>query len=307
MKKIILKLFRRLRDFNNKNLMRLTETNTFLLAGLHIKKIKELQGISSLKEVEFRVFSESGEDGIIQYLINNIEIKNKVFVEFGVEDYKEANTRFLLMGDNWKGLVIDSGKENISSIKKDEIYYKYDLTAINAFIIRENINDLISKAGFVGEIGLLSIDIDGNDYWVWEALNVINPAIVICEYNSLFGVTFPVSTPYDANFNRTKAHFSNLYFGASLLAIVELAEKKGYDFIGSNTRGSNAFFVKKVLSSGLKRCSAEEGYIQSQFRQSRDKEGNLTFLNWEESRKIISDMKVINTETGEMITLGEIF
>src|SRR3989304_885877 len=153
MKKIILKLFRRLRDFNNKNLMRLTETNTFLLAGLHIKKIKELQGISSLKEVEFRVFSESGEDGIIQYLINNIEIKNKVFVEFGVEDYKEANTRFLLMGDNWKGLVIDSGKENISSIKKDEIYYKYDLTAINAFIIRENINDLISKAGFVGEIG----------------------------------------------------------------------------------------------------------------------------------------------------------
>jgi len=253
------------------------------------------------------VFSERGADGIIQYLINKIEIKNKVFVEFGVEDYRESNTRFLLINDLWKGLVIDSGKKSVSKIKKDFIYYKYDIKAVQAFITKENINQIISNAGISGEIGLLSIDIDGNDYWIWETINIINPAIVICEYNSLFGTKFPVSIPYSIHFNRTKAHFSNLYFGASLPALLSLANKKDYNFIGSNSAGSNAFFVKKELSSRLKNYTADEGYRQSQFRQSRDKNGNLNFLSWEESRKIIDNLKVVNIETGETIILKDIF
>lgn len=131
--------------------------------------------VDNLEEVEFQVFSQRGEDGIIQYIISQIEVTNKIFVEFGVEDYTESNTRFLLINNNWSGLVIDGSKDNIKFIKKDFIYWKYDLTAYHSFITKENINELISKYTDCSDIGLLSIDIDGNDYWIWEAITVIKP------------------------------------------------------------------------------------------------------------------------------------
>ncbi len=300
-------LIRKSRAYFTKQTMRSIEINSILLGKLYIQKIKELKTVDSLEEVEFKVFSEWGEDGIIQYLINNIEIENKIFIEFGVSDYKESNTRFLLMNDLWKGLIIDTEKDCIASIKKDEIYWRYDLIAVHSFITRENINDIIVNHGFKGKIGILSIDIDGNDFWVWEKIKAVDPAIVICEYNSLLGNLVPVSIPYDANFFRTKAHFSNLYFGASLPALVQLAEKKGYDFAGSNSAGSNAFFVKKEFSGKLKKYSVKEGYRKNCFRQSVNKESVLTFLNWEDSRNIIKDMVVINTESGQIIKLKEVF
>ena len=306
-KRIFPRLFKKLKRYFTKDIIGRIETNSILLAQIQINRINELKEISSLKEVEFKVFSEWGEDGIIQYLINNVEIKNKIFVEFGVQDYKESNTRFLLINDLWKGLVIDSDEDFVSEIKRDEIYFKYDLTAKNAFVTKENINELISASGISGEIGLLSIDIDGNDYWVWEAINVVNPAIVICEYNGLFGPTYPVTIPYDANFQRTKAHFSNLYFGASLTALVILGGKKGYDFLGSNSAGSNAFFVKRELSAKLKKYSAKEGFREPGFRQSRDPQGRLTFLNKKESELVLGNMDVVNIETGKTILLKEMF
>ena len=136
---------------------------------------------------------------------------------------------------------------------------------------------------------------------------LINPAIVICEYNGLFGSAFPVSIPYDPDFYRTKVHFSNLYFGASLPALVILGNKKGYDFVGSNSAGSNAFFVKKELSANLKKYSAKDGFREPVFRQSRDAQGKLTYLNKKESRQILENMNVINIETGKTILLKEIF
>ena len=306
-KKIFLKLFKKLKRYFTKDVISKIEINSILLAQNHINRIKELKEISSLKEVEFRVFSEWGEDGIIQYLVNNIEIRNKVFVEFGVQDYKESNTRFLLINNLWTGLVIDSDENYISEITKDDIYIRYDLTAKNAFITKENINELISTSEISGEIGLLSIDIDGNDYWVWEAINVVDPAIVVCEYNGLFGSIYPVTVPYDPNFYRTKAHFSNLYFGASLPALVMLGEKKGYDFVGTNSAGSNAFFVKKELSAKLRKYSAKEGFKEPVFRQSRDVRGQLTYLNKKESEHILESMSVVNIETGKTILLKDIF
>jgi hypothetical protein len=182
--------------------------------------------IGSLEEVEFQVFSQRGEDGIIQYIINQLEIPNRIFIEFGVENYTESNTRFLLMNNHWEGLVIDGSKENIKFIKEDFIYWKYDITAYHAFITRDNINELIKNYTDIQDIGLLSVDVDGNDYWIWEAIEVVNPRVVVCEYNSAFGSSKNVSVPYAEDFERTKAHYSNLYFGASLGAFCYLAEKK---------------------------------------------------------------------------------
>ena len=109
------------------------------------------------------------------------------------------------MKDNWSGLVIDGSLSNIKKIRNQDIYWRYELEALQAFITKENINSLISGAGITGEIGLLSIDIDGNDYWITEAISVINPIILIIEYNSAFGYEKHYSVPYDKTFVRSKA------------------------------------------------------------------------------------------------------
>src|SRR6185503_16920025 len=214
-----------------------------------------------LSDYEFKIFSQFGEDGIIQYLISNVEIRKETFIEFGVENYEEANTRFLLMQNNWSGFVIDSSEKNIDSIKNSELCWRHDLKFKMGFITAENINDLVKEQGIGGEIGLLSIDIDGNDYWVWEKITVVDPVIVIVEYNSVFGKDAKITVPYDPKFERHKQHHSGLYWGASLGAFVHLAEKKGYVFVGSNSAGNNAFFVRKDRVGNLKTMTAEEGYV----------------------------------------------
>lgn len=254
----------------------------------------------SLHDVEFKVFSQWMDDGIIQYLVNNIQIENKSFIEFGVENYQEANTRFLLFNDNWRGLIMDSSKENIEQVKSEENYWKQELIAMSAFITSENINALIRNARFNGEIGLLHIDIDGNDYWIWKVINVVRPCIVIMEYNSLFGIDRAITVPYEANFYRTKAHFSNLFFGASLVSLCDLAEEKNYFFIGCNTNGNNAYFVRKDKVGKLRVLRPEEGYVFSRFRESRDEKGNLTYLTREKQLDIIRGLNVYNTRKNKI-------
>lgn len=262
-------------------------------------------GVESIHETEFRVFSQFGEDGIIQYLISNVVIPQKIFVEFGVEDYKEANTRFLLEHDNWSGMVIDGSETNINSIKNETIYWRHDLTALHAFITKENINDLIASR-FSGDIGILSIDIDGNDYWIWDSISKISPRIVICEYNSVFGKKHNITVPYKADFRRQNEHFSNLYFGASLGALCMLGEKRGYAFVGCNSAGNNAFFVRKDIIGDIPVVNLEEGYVASKFRESRDTDNNLTYVSGESRGEIIGALSVLDLNTGQMIKLSSV-
>ena len=282
------------------------ETNILLTAGLHIHRIRQLGTVASLEETEFRAFSQWGEDGIIQYLISKVPIHDRSFVEFGVENYIESNTRFLLLHDNWKGLVIDGSRSHIEFIKHDTIYWKHDLTAVCRFITRENINEILAGNGFSGDIGLLSIDIDGNDYWVWEKIDVIRPRIVICEYNSVFGCEHAVTVPYDAEFERGKAHYCNLYHGASLAALCRLATGKGYDFVGSNSTGTNAFFVRNDLQHGLRTFTAAEGFIESRIRESRNEAGMLTFLTGRERLRVMQDMPVYKIDSNTTVSIREI-
>lgn len=248
-----------------------------------------------LHGAEFRVFSQWGEDGILQHLLRHVPISKKVFVEFGVENYTECNTRFLLMNGNWGGLVIDGSAKNIDFIRQDEIYWRYNLKADCAFITRENINELIRRNGISGEIGLLSIDIDGNDYWVWEAIDVVAPSVVAVEYNSRFGPKRAVTVPYDPTFVRTTAHHSNIYYGASLAAFCSLAKRKGYSFVGCNTAGVNAFFVRQDLRpSALPELTAAEGFVPLKFRESRTVQGELAFLTTDEEAEILNQLPLVD-------------
>jgi hypothetical protein len=232
------------------------------------------RNFSQINDYEFQVFSQWGEDGIINYLTSEVNIERKIFVEFGVEDYKQANTRFLLANKNWSGLVIDGSENNISQIKSDPIYWNYNLKAVCSFVTRENINDLLQKNGLSGEIGVLSIDIDGNDYWVWDAISVIQPTIVVVEYNYRFGCDATVTIPYNSDFQRSKAHFSMIYFGASLMALCKLGDKKGYTFIGCCSNGANAFFVRREkLPQHIEEANPKDAFVSGQFCEVRNEDG----------------------------------
>ena len=224
-----------------------TSNETIILAvGAMLSNQQCLINSNNINDYEFKIFSQFGEDGIIQYLIKNIEIENTIFVEFGVENYLESNTRFLMMNNNWQGFIMDGSGKALKTLKKRDWYWKYNLIEKVVFIDKDNINDLLTNTGF-SNIGLLSIDIDGNDYHIFNEMNLskLNPSIIILEYNSVFGKDRLITVPYDKNFDRTKAHYSNLFFGASLPALNYLASKKGYSLVGSNIAGTNAFFVGK--------------------------------------------------------------
>lgn len=257
-----------------------------------------LTAYQSLEELELRIFSQFGDDGIIQYLAHNLELNNKTFVEFGVEDYSESNTRFLLQKDNWSGFVMDGSSKNIARLQKAPYYWRHDLKAQAVFVTKENINSILSDgiAGF-DELDVLHIDIDGNDYWVWKEIE-ITPAVVIMEYNSNFGIDRSITVPYDPEFYRTNAHFSNLYWGCSLKAIYLLAMDKGYQFIGCNSAGNNAYFVRNdKMNDAVRSVSLEVGYVRSKYREARDELGALTFANAKERDEILRGLPVFDIET----------
>jgi hypothetical protein len=265
-------------------------------------QVAGLPANTDFRKAGFKVFSQWDEDGIIQYLTSHVPIENKTFIEFGVEDYEESNTRFLLLNNHWQGMVLDACESDIRYIQTDRIYWQFDLQAKCAWITKENINSLLLAAGFSEDLGLLSIDIDGNEYWIWEAIQSVKPRIVIIEYNSVFGLQ-PVSVPYKEDFRKISAHHSNLYYGCSLGALSHLAKKKGYLLLGSNIWGHNAFFVRSDIAADFRGVEPEKVYVLSKFRESMDSDGNLTHVRGEDRIKLIEHLPVINVLTGQQDTL----
>lgn len=251
-----------------------------LLNGKILAEIKKNNIYQNLNDSEFKSFSQFGEDGIIQYLINNLKISKKKFVEFGVENYDEANTRFLLENNNWSGLIIDSNQKNINYIKKQNYYWRYDLIAVNAFVSIKNVNDIIRLNYFEGDVGLLSIDIDGNDYWILKEINVISPDIIIIEYNANYGPDKSLTIKYNEYFQRSKHGIEKLIYGCSLTAIYYLCKEKGYSLVCTNKNGNNAFFVKtKLLNEKIKEKTVREAFHTNSFKEYCDSSGKLSKIS----------------------------
>ena len=269
--------------------------NIELQNGKILEELLNHKKIEKIEDAEFKVFSQFGEDGIISYLTSILDIKNKTFIEFGVEDYSESNARFLMMNQNWRGLIIDGSKGNINHVISNYYFWKYDLTAINEFITAENINDLLvsNLPNQNKHVGLLSIDIDGNDYWVFKEIKDVSADILILEYNSFFGFEKQLTVPYDPKFYRYNYSFTGAYFGASLPALIEIAKEKGYFFAGTCAAGHNAFFINNqhIDKFNLTTCMN-----QAKFRQPTNvKEKKL--LNKYECLTEIKDLELIDLDT----------
>ncbi len=187
--------------------------------------------INNINLFEQRFFSQNGEDGIIRMILAKIGTTNRFCVEFGVENGRECNTRFLIK-QGWKYLHMDGSRQ------------KKEYTRImHEFITAENINYLFRKYKVPERFDLLSIDLDYNTYWVWKALEGYFPRVVVIEYNA----SVPPAESKAVRYNPDRVWDGTDYFGASLLALAKLGKDKGYTLIGCESHGINAFFVRNEL------------------------------------------------------------
>lgn len=201
-----------------------------------------------LSESGFRVFSQYEEDGLLLYIFSAIGMKNKTFVEIGSDDGINSNCANLAFNFGYHGLFLDGNEKSIKRGRKFYSKYPHPWMYAPKFkcakVTAENINDLVAEAGLSGEIDLLSIDIDGNDYWVWKALETVQPNVVIIETHVEFGMR-DIVVPYDPNYSFPGKH--PVYHGASPKAMVKLGKEKGYRLVGANQLGFNFIFVKNGL------------------------------------------------------------
>jgi hypothetical protein len=198
-----------------------------------------------LEKYGFKVYSQYEEDGIIQEIFCRIGLRTKIFVEFGVENGLENNTLKLLL-EGWRGLWIEGSTEYVSLIRSKfaNVISEKKLTLVHAFLDIDNINSILQEY-HTGEIDLLSIDIDGNDIYIFEKINAVNPRVVVIEYNGKFPPPMSIAQKYDPKHTWTGTD----YGGSSLSAIVKIAGAKGYSLVGCTVAGVNAFFVRNDLVS----------------------------------------------------------
>jgi hypothetical protein len=198
-------------------------------------------------EVQFRSYSQNGEDGILLFIFSLIGTTSKTVVEICAGEGIECNAANLLINHGWRGLLFDGSAENVAA--GQNFYGRHKDTWLtpptfaSAWVTRDNVNQLITGRGYSGEIDLLSVDLDGIDYWVWKALECVNPRVVVVEYQLLLGADRPLTVPYREDFvaDLTAPEY---YCGATLAAFVKLGREKGYRLVGVERRGFNAFFVR---------------------------------------------------------------
>lgn len=225
---------------------------------LSYREQKKNGNLPNINETGFRVFSQFEEDGKLLFIFSVIGMTNKTFIEFGSDDGVNSNSANLYFHHNWTGLFMDG---NPKAVERGRHFFgkyphphtyppKFKCTYLN----RENINQLIESEGYSGEIGLLSIDIDGNDFWVWDAIDIVQPQVVIIETHNEFGLN-DIVVPYDANYVYPGKH--PVYHGASPIAMTNLAKRKGYRLVGSNDLGFNFIFIKNGLAEEIPTVSVE--------------------------------------------------
>lgn len=263
-----------------------------ILLSLKYKEIAQTQekGLD-FEQVGFNLYSRTYEDGILLYIFSLIGTTNKKCVDIGAGAIGGSTTANLIVNHGFKGLIIDGNARSIQVAKK---YYAnhpeteyFPPQAVSAMITAENVNELLKENNFVGDIDLLCLDIDGMDYWVLNAIDVVNPQVIVIEYQDILGPNRAWTVPYKPDFN---AHDypvnkqANNYCGASLRAFVNLSKRKGYRLVGCNKGGWNAFFVRNgVCEKYLPEVTVESCFKYEWNKYGIEKRFPLVMdMDWEE-------------------------
>lgn len=298
MKKILKKWVRSFFDFGNARV-----ENHLYLTGDKISQIeqrrlflfyknlvKSKSFLPSINDVGFRFFSQNDEDGILLYIFALIGMKSRLCVDIAFANPFGSNTANLICNFGWNGLLICGPGEEKN--EADKFFAKHPDTLlcppkiVRHWVAAENVNQILEENGTIGEIDLLSLDIDGVDYWIWDAIQVIKPRVVVVEFQNYWGHQRSVTVPYKSDFNRFDGHKD--FYGASLSAFVKLAASKGYRLVGCNRYVFNAFFVKngegEELLPAVSAQSCFDSYFQPAWAESVSKArlNSVKNLDWME-------------------------
>jgi hypothetical protein len=243
---------------------------------------KQLPFPERLTASRFRLLSQNQEDGILWALLQMIGPGTKRFVELG-SGASGGNAAMLAGEFGWSGLLVegDPGKIEYAGRRFPRA------TAVCAWIEPESVNALLEKHGYTGEVDLLSVDIDGNDYWVWNAISVCSARLVMLEYNSMFGPERAVTVPYDPKFSRRDHRFC--YYGASLAAMTRLSARKGYRLVAVEPTGVNAFFLRNDVAPEIPACDPKHVYRIPDKYNELIREKQLDVFKWvaESGRRLV--------------------
>jgi hypothetical protein len=231
------------------------DRGTQLLLAIKYKDLKERGTILRFDDVEFRNYSQNGEDGILLYVFSLIGTINKKCIEICAGDGLQCNCANLIINHGWTGLLFDGDPGHVSHgqrfYKNHPDTFTYPPRFVKAWITAEHVNELIASNGFTGEVDLLSLDIDGMDYWVWKAIEVISPRVVIAEIQAIWGSETSVTVPYRPDFKAEYVHGYGIYSGASLPAFVKLGKLKGYRLVGCQRYGFNVVFLRNDVGQDI--------------------------------------------------------
>ena len=306
MKRVILRIISKLKSYFNNDI-----SNFHFLIGQNaiLASRSMSEKFQNLWDAEVKVFSQWGEDGILDYLCESLDLSKPKVLEVGAGNFSECNSRFLAESRNASVVAVDGRDDLISSMSKHSLMWKNHIFAVQEWVTPLNINKVINTAreSMLG-IDIFSLDLDGNDYWILEAANLQHVSIVVVEYNPLFGPKLSVSVPRDDKFDRTSKHFSWLYYGASLGAFIQILSHKGFVFVGSNRVGSNAFFVKEDLVKKIKLPLPVDlsRHTDWRIRESRNYAGKLDYLSNHERMNQINEMPLINVMDGSELRIKDL-
>jgi len=205
--------------------------------------------LPSFRDVSFRCYSQFEEDGILLFIFSLVGERTRRVVEIGAGNGRECMAANLIINHGWQGYLFDGDAENLA--KGSNFFAHHADTSVmppifrHAWITAENVNDVLRQAGAEGEIDLLSLDIDGNDYWVWKAISIIHPRVCVFETHDIIPGDMALTIPYDPQFSAWDKPYPDSEFrSVSLKAMVNVSREKGYRLVGSHRRGFNVFFMR---------------------------------------------------------------
>jgi hypothetical protein len=262
----------------------------------------------NLWDAEVKVFSQWGEDGILDFICEKIGLTKPRVLEIGAGNFTECNSRFLVENRNASVVLVDGRKDLILNVNSSSLKWRTHIFALEEWVTSKNINEIIRSAkNKINGVDIFSIDLDGNDYWIVEAADLHEIQLIVVEYNPLFGSDFAVSVPSDDYFNRTMKHHSCLYYGASLRAFNHILNQKGFIFIGSNRVGNNAFFVSTEASHLIPFSPDPNNdcFFDWRVRESRGRSSQLSYLSGEERIIEIQNLPLVDLVTTKITNLRE--
>ncbi len=226
-----------------------------LLQREYVRALRNGEPAPNFEDVGFQVHSQADEDGILLYLFAVAGARHKTCVEICAGNGLECNTANLILNHGWHGLLVDGNPELVAEgtafYRRDRRTCVFPPCFVRSWITRDGVNALLVDNGFRGEVDLLSLDLDGVDYWIWDAIAEIEPRIVVAEYQDILGPERSCTVPYSDDFDSSrypKVDGKPNFAGASLAAFVKLGRKKGYRLVGANRYGFNAFFVRNDVA-----------------------------------------------------------